>query len=172
MSSKTASFETLKLHMSTLAATVLHADDNTPRAQCCLLESRHIHGADNQTPWRGFKCQWHPCRPYRAGIRHKKVLGSTPPNPIGSTPAVPRPRFMNIEPATRDHEWESTRLGSFEPRRNTYTSLMRGRVGGTERNIAHGKQRQELRAFSQTAKLQAVAKQLTGKGQLLAVSWH
>ena len=50
MSSKTASFETLKLHMSTLAATVLHADDNTPRAQCCLLESRHIHGADNQTP--------------------------------------------------------------------------------------------------------------------------
>ena len=123
-------------------------------------------------PLDGFKCQWHPCRPYRAGIRRKKVLGSTPPNPIGSTPAVPRPRFMNTEPATRDHEWESTRLGSFEPCLCTYTSLMR--VGGTkwERNIAYGKQRQELRAFSQTAKLQAVTKQSTAKGLLIGVYWY
>ena len=61
-----------------------------------------------------------------------KKFSGRHPNPIGSTPAVPRPRFMNTEPATRDHEWESTRYGSFEPRLSTYTSLRRG--GWVEQN--------------------------------------
>ena len=132
MSSKTASFETLKLQLSTLPATVLHADDNTPRAQCCLLERRHIHGADNQTPWR-LQVSVAPLPAISGWNSPQKKFSGRHPNPIGSTPAIPRPRFMNTEPATRDYEWESTRLGSFEPRRNTYTSLMRGRVGQNEK---------------------------------------
>ena len=58
--------------------------------QHCLLQGSHIHGADVPR----LQVSVAPLPPYRAGIRHKKVSGRHP-NPLGSTPVVPRPRFMN-----------------------------------------------------------------------------